>query len=71
MNMCDGCTITSWSIAELDACLYYEQDNWEVALSGTNLANTRYYSPAFNELEYGIKVNPLQRVNLSFTYKFY
>ena len=57
------------SIFELDARVYYEQDNWEVDLSATNLTNTKYYSAARNILSFGIAVNPPRLFRLGFSYK--
>ena len=58
------------SITELDARVYYGQDNWEVDLSASNITNTKYYAPAFNRLQYGIKVNLPRQFRLGFTYNF-
>jgi iron complex outermembrane receptor protein len=43
---------------EVDGRVFYNRGRWSFSLSGTNLLNEKYYSPAFNELYYAVHVNP-------------
>jgi len=65
----DYATYNFGSTAELDARIYYERENWEVDFSVTNITNTKYYSPAFIRLQFGINVNPPRQFRLGFSYK--
>ena len=55
---------------EIDAKVTYDLEDWTFALSATNLANTKYYTTAFNRLFNGVHVNPARAVKFKVTRSF-
>jgi iron complex outermembrane receptor protein len=58
------------SFSEVDARIFYNTQTWRFQVSGTNLFNEKYYSPAFDVLGFGIHVNPAPQVVARVTHVF-
>jgi iron complex outermembrane receptor protein len=59
-------------INELDLRLFYQAERWEASLTARNVLDDLYYAPTvFNELRFGISVNPGRTVVAGLTYRLY
>lgn len=54
---------------EVDASIFYERGRWAFTLSGTNVFDEKYYSPAFTRLDMAANVNPPRTVTATMKYR--